>query len=127
GDSGVPAPVAMVRLNLPPWRVMGRICWPIWMRLILMLGPLEMGMQTLRLTLKPCSAFGTPLKGDTLFGQLCWAIRHRFGETQLTKLLQGYTAGQPFVVISDALPSGFLPRPSLPSMYFESIPLTERK
>lgn len=86
-----------------------------------------MGMQTLRLKLKSCSAFGTPLKGDTLFGQLCWIIRNRFGEAQLIKLLQDYTAGRPFIVISDALPSGFLPRPSLPSAYFEPIPEAERK
>jgi CRISPR type III-A-associated RAMP protein Csm3 len=34
-------------------------------------------MNTYRLTLQPLSAFGTPLAGDTLFGQLCWALRHR--------------------------------------------------
>jgi CRISPR-associated protein Csm4 len=86
-----------------------------------------MRMQTLRLTLKPRSAFGTSLKGDTLFGQLCWAIRNRFGEARLTKLLQDYTAGRPFAVISDALPSGFLPRPSLPGVYFKPVPETDRK
>ncbi|MCS6987685.1 MAG: hypothetical protein NZM40_09725 [Sphingomonadaceae bacterium] len=65
-------------------------------------------------TLRPRSAFGTPLKGDTLFGQLCWAIRHRWGEGRLAELLEGYTAGRPFLVASDAFPAGFLPRPELP-------------
>lgn len=71
-------------------------------------------MQTWKISLRPLAAFGTPLVGDTLFGQLCWALRLRQGETVLTQLLQGYTTGQPFLVVSDAFPSGHLPRPTLP-------------
>jgi CRISPR-associated protein Csm4 len=91
------------------------------------LKPLEVRMQTLRLSLKPCSAFGTPLKGDTLFGQLCWAIRNRFGEARLIKLLQDYTAGRPFAVISDAFPGGHLPRPMLPGHVFDEARGIDRK
>ncbi len=72
-------------------------------------------MQTYKITLRPESAFGTPLAGDTLFGHLCWALRWRLGEAGLTALLEGYTSGEPFVVLSDALPAGLLPRPSLPT------------
>lgn len=72
-------------------------------------------MQTYRYTLRPLSAFGTPLAGDTLFGQLCWALRHRLGNDRLAKLLEGYTSGQPFAVVSDALPAGHVPLPSVPS------------
>jgi CRISPR-associated protein Csm4 len=72
-------------------------------------------MQTLKLTLQAQSAFGTPLAGDTLFGHLCWALRWRLGVNRLTELLQGYTQGQPFAVLSDAFPVGYIPRPSLPS------------
>ena len=61
-------------------------------------------MQTYRLTLQPLSALGTPLAGDTLFGQLCWTLRHQLGNDALTALLAGYTQGQPFAVVSDALP-----------------------
>ena len=68
----------------------------------------------LKLTLQPQSPFITPLASDTLFGQLCWAIRHRFGEAKLTQLLDGYTESQPFVVLSTALPRGYLPRPTVP-------------
>ncbi len=75
-------------------------------------------MNSFRLTLHPRSAFGTPLAGDTLFGQLCWALRHLLGNTRLNTLLDGYTNGQPFAVISDALPKGFLPLPSLPSSFW---------
>lgn len=83
-------------------------------------------MQTLRLTLAPRSAFGTTLKGDTLFGHLCWALRHRLGEARLAELLSGYTCGQPFVVVSDAFPTGHLPRPVLPTAYFK-LPEGDRK
>jgi len=77
-------------------------------------------MQTLRLTLQPRTAFGVPIRGDTLFGQLCWAIRHRFGEERLVDLLQEY-AEQPFAVCSDAFPKGYLPRPALPLHRFERV------
>ena len=75
-------------------------------------------MNSFRLTLHPRSAFGTPLAGDTLFGQLCWALRHQLGNARLNTLLDGYTARQPFAVISDGLPHGFLPLPSLPSIFW---------
>jgi CRISPR-associated protein Csm4 len=73
-----------------------------------------------RLTLQPLTAFGTPLAGDTLFGQLCWTLRHQHGNDRLNELLQGYTAGQPFAVISDAHPHGFIPLPSLPSRIWKA-------
>ena len=72
-------------------------------------------MQTYRYTLRPLSAFGTPLAGDTLFGQLCWTLRHQLGNARLNELLQGYTSGQPFAVVSDALPAGHVPLPQVPS------------
>ena len=68
-------------------------------------------MDNYQVTLQPRSAFGTPLAGDTLFGQLCWAIRERFGEARLTSLLEGYTEANPFLVVSDAFPAGWVPRP----------------
>lgn len=83
-------------------------------------------METLRLTLRPRSAFGTALKGDTLFGQLCWALHHRFGDERLKHLLQGYADGSPFAVMSDALPEGHLPRPTLPARFFD-VPESDRK
>lgn len=75
----------------------------------------------------PLSAFGTLLKGDTLFGQFCWAIRNHLGESRLRKLLEGYTNGLPFAVVSDALPSGYLPRPVLPMHWFVHTDPSERK
>lgn len=75
-------------------------------------------MTPFKATLAPKTAFATPLMGDTLFGQLCWAIRHGWGEVRLTELLDGYTAGHPFLVASDAFPAGYLPMPALPSRYW---------
>lgn len=83
-------------------------------------------MQTYRYTLRPLSAFGTPLAGDTLFGQLCWTLRHQLGNDRLTALLQGYTSGQPFAVVSDALPAGHVPLPSVPSALWQASE-TDRK
>lgn len=75
-------------------------------------------MQTYRFILQPLTAFGTPLVGDTLFGQLCWSLRHIYGESRLSTLLTGYTSDKPFMVVSDAFPSGYIPLPSLPSCYW---------
>jgi CRISPR-associated protein Csm4 len=83
-------------------------------------------MTSYRLTIQPRSAFGTPLAGDTLFGQLCWALRHRLGNARLDTLLDGYTTGQAFAVISDGLPHGFIPLPSLPSGFW-AISSVDRK
>jgi CRISPR-associated protein Csm4 len=84
-------------------------------------------MQTLRFTLRPQTAFGTPLVGDTLFGQLCWVLRHGFGEQWLTERLDGYTASRPFLVMSDAFPQGFLPLPTVPSRFWQASPDADRK
>lgn len=75
-------------------------------------------MTPLKATLAPRTAFATPLMGDTLFGQLCWAIRYGWGEARLVQLLDGYTAGRPFLVVSDAFPADHLPMPTLPSHYW---------
>ncbi|MDR1686847.1 MAG: hypothetical protein LBR82_10530 [Desulfovibrio sp.] len=84
-------------------------------------------MRTYRLTLRPLTAFGTRLAGDTLFGQLCWTLRRRRGEAVLNELLEGYTQGKPFAVLSDAVPSGFLPLPTLPSFLWASSDDEDRK
>ena len=76
-------------------------------------------MKSYKLTLTLQSAFATPLKGDTLFGQLCWAIRNRLGEDTLTDCLAGYTNNQPFAVVSDAFPGGYYPLPKLPGCFYQ--------
>lgn len=84
-------------------------------------------METLEMRLRPLTAFGSPLLGDTLFGQLCWAVRHRHGTDRLAGLLDGYRRGRPFAVVSDAFPEGYLPRPALPLSCFQALPGADRK
>lgn len=84
-------------------------------------------MHSFCVTLTPLSAFATPVKGDTLFGQLCWAIRNRLGETHLNQCLEGYTQNQPFAVISDAFPEKYVPLPKLPSKYYRPVGGEDRK
>ena len=71
-------------------------------------------MQRYTLIFKPETAFATSIKGDTLFGQACWLIRQYQGESHLTQLLTGYTEQQPFMVVSDAQPCGYIKRPIVP-------------
>lgn len=62
-------------------------------------------MKTYLITIKPTSGFGTPIKGDTLFGQLCWQIcydSNLFGKS-LSDLLFDYDKN-PFIVLSSAYP-----------------------
>lgn len=84
-------------------------------------------MQTYRFTLKTQTAFGTPLVGDSLFGQFCWAVVQHYGETRLENLLNGYADQKPFIVISDAFPKGYLPLPALPSQLWENGAEQDRK
>ena len=76
-------------------------------------------MNAYRVTFSLQSAFATPLKGDTLFGQLCWAIRNCLGETHLNQCLEGYIKGQPFAIVSDAFPEDYLPLPKLPGCFYQ--------
>ena len=78
-------------------------------------------MKLYKTTITPLSTFATLLQGDTLFGQLCWAIRYSFGEDRLTELLNDYQK-KPFMIVSDGFASGYLPKPSLPSRLLSENP-----
>ena len=73
-------------------------------------------MTPLVATLSLRSALGTPLAGDTFFGQLCHAVREASGTDEVSRLLDGYTNGQPWLVLSDGFPHGYLPRPTMPPL-----------
>jgi len=70
-----------------------------------------------RATLALATPLGTPLVGDTLFGQFCWTLREAQGEAELTRRLNAYTQGEPWLVVSDGFPSGYLPKPTLPQQF----------
>lgn len=84
-------------------------------------------MKTFHCNIRICSAFATPLVGDTLFGQLCWAVRQRHGEAMLTTWLEGYTEGKPFVVVGNPYPAGHLPRPTVPQFLLSSSTTTDAR
>jgi CRISPR-associated protein Csm4 len=58
-----------------------------------------------RIKIKPLSGFGTPLKGDTLFGHFCWQIINdeKLCGKSLERLLENYQTS-PFIVFSSAYP-----------------------
>ncbi|MFN3395986.1 MAG: type III-A CRISPR-associated RAMP protein Csm4 [Thermodesulfovibrionales bacterium] len=76
-------------------------------------------MKTYEITIKPTSGFGTPLKGDTLFGHICWQVAYDDSllGMSISKLLADYTAS-PFLIVSSAFPkinnSYALKRPDMP-------------
>jgi CRISPR-associated protein Csm4 len=78
------------------------------------------------ISLLPQTGFGTPLKGDTLFGHFCWqaAYDDTLLEDGLAARVAAY-AGQPFVIFSSAFPklndgaAGYaLKRPDMPFTSF---------
>ena len=70
-------------------------------------------MRLYKTTITPQSNFATTLRGDTLFGQMCWSLRYRFGNERLEQLLKEYET-KPFLVVSDGFAKGYLPKPKMP-------------
>jgi len=71
-------------------------------------------MKLYKATITPISNFATALKGDTIFGQMCWAIRYKYGNDRLEEFLSNYDK-EPFLVVSDGFVAGYLPKPTMPS------------
>lgn len=85
-------------------------------------------MEFYEIPLVPKSAFGTPLKGDTLFGHFCWQAVHNPSllEGGLDAQLSRYPE-EPFLIFSSAFPrlnkgrQGWaVKRPDLPLHFLES-------
>ena len=78
-------------------------------------------MKLYEITIQPISGFGTPLKGDTIFGHFCWQARYNptLLAGGLQKQIDRY-AERPFAVFSSAMPkieadnTHALRRPALP-------------
>ncbi|WP_353683957.1 RAMP superfamily CRISPR-associated protein [Thermodesulfovibrio sp. 3907-1M] len=87
-------------------------------------------MKTYIVKIKPLTGFGSPIKGDSLFGHLCWQAVYDpqlFGKP-LKELLKDYEEN-PFIIVSSAFPfideKIYLKRPSLP--LFKLFKLTEEE
>lgn len=63
-------------------------------------------MKTYCITIEPRSPFGTPLKGDTLFGHFCWLAAYASDllTVSLDEAIQVYPE-KPFAIFSSAFPS----------------------
>ncbi|MCK5098439.1 MAG: hypothetical protein KAR45_10075, partial [Desulfobacteraceae bacterium] len=86
-------------------------------------------LEFFEITIKPLSGFGTPLKGDTLFGHFCWQTSYdpSLVEGGLDRQIELYKE-QPFIIFSSAFPKVInnskeyyaLKRPEMPlSMLFK--------
>lgn len=80
-------------------------------------------MKTAALIIKPRSPFGTPLKGDTLFGQFCWQVAEdpSLINGEFSQRVSVY-GEKPFAIFSSAFPlietqtpSVLFPRPAIAS------------
>ena len=70
-------------------------------------------MRVWRIKLKPLSLQLTPWQADTFFGTLCWALLYRKGEKALNDFLAPFLDGAPPLLISDGIPTGYMPAPYL--------------
>lgn len=71
-------------------------------------------MQLLRFIVRPLSAWGTPLRSDTLCGILLWRLAEREGAGACRAAIEAFRAGEPPFVLSSALPLGAVSLPRLP-------------
>ena len=71
-------------------------------------------MKLNRYHITPNSALGSPLKSDTLTGQLLCLYREEHGEEELEELIRKMKEGSPPFILSDAFPHDTLPFPTLP-------------
>lgn len=94
-------------------------------------------MKLYEITIKPKSAFGTALKGDTIFGHFCWQVAHdpSLLNGGLEKNLAVYDQA-PFAVFSSAFPKNmvgndtvyYLPKPDHPGfMRYNQSASTKKK
>ncbi len=70
-------------------------------------------MEVYRYLIKPLSAFSTPMRSDTLYGQLLCAAAELGGANAVHTLIQKFIDKQPPFVLSSVFPAGTLPMPIL--------------
>ncbi len=73
-------------------------------------------MKLFRYQITPVSSLNTPLKSDTLAGQIFCMYRLRYGEKKLVELLDQCKKGDVPFLFSDGLPVGTIPTPKVPAM-----------
>lgn len=93
-------------------------------------------MKIYEIIIKPVTGFGTPLKGDTIFGHFCWQIAYdeKLAGKTLDDLLVNYQT-KPFAVFSSAYPRFrvgescyyALKRPDLPANMVFNLPADKKQ
>lgn len=73
-------------------------------------------MQIYRYQIKPLSAFATPMRSDTLYGQLLCAAAELDGTSGVEALITQFVDKQPPFVLSSVFPAGQLPMPIIPGI-----------
>lgn len=68
-------------------------------------------MKLWRIRIVPTSLQLTPWQADTVFGSLCWMLRHREGDAALERFLKPFLDRDPPFLLSNAMPANFLPLP----------------
>lgn len=69
-----------------------------------------------RYLLRARSPFATVLRGNTLWGHVCWAIREAQGESALKEFISAHRDNAPPVALGDPMPAGWIHRPILAPM-----------
>lgn len=91
-------------------------------------------MKFCKIIIEPTAAFGTPMKGDTIFGHFCWqAAENNILNGGLDRWIECYSK-TPFAIFSSAFPRlrennttcYALPRPALPTPATPGLNCTER-
>ncbi len=93
-------------------------------------------MRVYEIIIHPLTGFGTPLKGDTIFGHLCWQIA--YDESVLKRTLSdllGVYSEKPFAVLSSAYPCFLhdgrrfyaMRTPALPTDHIFNLPPEKRE
>lgn len=80
-----------------------------------------------RITIKLLSPVSTEWHSDTIWGHLAWQILFRDGEEKLMRFIKQFESGNPPFVLSDAFPSGLMPRPILPMAFNKDVAKKLRK
>ena len=84
-------------------------------------------MKLYKVTISPKSSFGTTLRGDTIFGHICWIIKYKYGNKKLNQLLDNYKNKRPFLIVSDGFVSDYLPKPKMPSFCLGEDPAKKKE
>ena len=71
-------------------------------------------MKLHRYLVRPLSPWGTPLRGDTLYGLVLWRIAELDGDAACRETIAAFRSGRPPFVLSSAIPHGMLFAPRLP-------------